>query len=475
MPNLKKLLPREPLSQLTPYLYLLVHGCFLLALMITGPEIFYSIEDYFLIPSFLFLGAAFSRKQSPAAVRKLLLSLSMVVWFLIASQKHDYWGLETRPTWLLSVYLLAYPFAALTGDGENKQGLRLIAGIFLSAAAVLILYAVLLTLDCLPEGLEKSVYWDGARLRDMWHPNIGACIFMIGIAFCLGFATETEKKWQKGLLIGFAAVLFVASGITNSRTSILMTCALVGGFVFFCIFKNNGWKRFLLGAAAALMVMVALFLLAGKAYDWNNDRLIAKYTAQLQAMEEARQDDSGEVSENAPSQETLEAPPVNVNKETGEISLQITNGQGSLAGDLRTLNNRTYIWRAALWLMRENPQFRIWGTGLTKDMVSSYNNFPVGHTHNSWMEVYVSLGIPGLAIALIFTLTAGLDALFLMFHRRTTMQQKVVCLLVICIMGAGFLEPYLFLSDKSYHFIDFLFFLCIGYMTQWREALRKKK
>ena len=276
---------------------------------------------------------------------------------------------------------------------------------------------------------------------------------------CVDGKTELRNMmWPAIITLG--AALAIADGFVQSGAGEVVIDFLVSTFG---PAMTNG------------RVMVALFLLAGKAYDWNNDRLIAKYTAQLQAMEEARQDDSGEVSENAPSQETLESPPVNVNKETGEISLQITNGQGSLAGDLRTLNNRTYIWRAALWLMRENPQFRIWGTGLTKDMVSSYNNFPVGHTHNSWMEVYVSLGIPGLAIALIFTLTAGLDALFLMFHRRTTMQQKVVCLLVICIMGAGFLEPYLFLSDKSYHFIDFLFFLCIGYMAQWREALRKKK
>lgn len=471
MPNLKKLLPREPLSQLAPYLYLLVHGIFLLLIMTTGTKIYDSIEDYMLIPSFLFLGAAFSKKQSPAAVRKLLLGLAMVVWFLLASRKHNYWGLDTRPAWLLSVYLMAFPFAALTGDGEKKRGLNLIAGIFLTAAFLLIIYAVLLTLDCLPEGLQEFVYWDGARLRDMWHPNIGACIFMIGIAFCLVFATGTKKTWIKLLLIPFAAILFLASGITNSRTSILMTCALIGSFVFFCIFRNNGWKRFLLGAAAALAVMAALFLLAGKAYDWNNDRLIARYTAQLQAMEEAAPDST---EEEASPTETVETPPVIVNEKTGEVQLQVTNGQGSLAGDFRTLNNRTYIWRGSLWLMRENPQFRLWGTGYTGDLVSPYNNFPVGHTHNSWMEVFVGLGLPGLVIALVYTLAAGLDALFLMFHSRTTMQQKVVCLLVICIMGAGFLEPYLFLSDKSYHFIDFLFFLCIGYMAQWREALLKK-
>lgn len=470
MSNQKKAISLgSPSHSNVQFYYLLAAGIFQFLIMTLGYETYYVLEDYMILPSLLFLGAAFTQKITPTAKRQLLLCLLMVVWFLIAGKHHAYMGRLSRPAWLLSVYLMAFPFASLTGDGRRQKGLNMVAVIYLAASLTLIVFSLLLFFDCLPQSLQKSVYWDGARLRAMWHPNITACIFMIGIAFCLGFGFQAKKRWLKWLLWAAAALQFVASGITNSRTSILLTCALIGGVLFFCIF-NGSWKRFLAGIAAALVVMAALFFTASALYKGNNDRLIAKYTAQLQAA--AAETTPAEADAPA-ADETQPASaadlPVTVNESTGEVKLKGINGQGSFASDMRTLNGRTYIWRASLRAIREDPSILIWGTGYTGDIITPYNVFSVGHAHNSWAETLVGLGLPGLAIALIFTFSAVWSALCLLFRKGTDMWQKTIALLVICLLGAAFLEPYLFLSDRSYHFIDFLFFLCIGYMSQLRE------
>ena len=41
-------------------------------------------------------------------------------------------------------------------------------------------------------------------------------------------------------------------------------------------------------------------------------------------------------------------------------------------------------------------------------------------------------------------------------------------LLTLCLLGCALLEPYLFVVDVSYHYLDFLFLLCLGYLNLWR-------
>ena len=46
-------------------------------------------------------------------------------------------------------------------------------------------------------------------------------------------------------------------------------------------------------------------------------------------------------------------------------------------------------------------------------------------------------------------------------------------MLTLCLMAAAFLEPYLFYTGISYHPVDFLFFLCAGYLAHWQEAYNR--
>lgn len=410
---------------------------------------FFSAETYLIIPALLFLGTALTRELSPQAKRQLLLCTAMVLWFIVTETVHRANDMPTRSFGLfLAVYLLPFPFAAVTQDGAAQKGLTLICRVFIAAGLTLVVYTALLMLDLLPAPLASYVKWDGARLSIILHPNLCGSLFMIGIALCLGFFFRAERKGQKLLLLLAAAAQFLCMSLTHSRTPTILTCCLVGAAAFFAIWRRNGWKRFAAGAAAALVLVCTLFLTSDAVFQRNNDRLIAQASRQIQES----------------SADT--AAPIRVNA-AGE--LQGGSGQGTLKNDLRTFNARTHIWSAVFQALQETPSILRWGIEPVSPTLSYYYGGFLEHTHNSWLETLFRLGIPGLIIALIFTLTAVWDAVSLLF-RNEDMGKNCIALLVLCLLANGILEPYLFCEILLNHFFDFLLFLLMGYMTQWRKA-----
>lgn len=177
---------------------------------------------------------------------------------------------------------------------------------------------------------------------------------MIGIALCLGLSFSCNKPYSKALLIFACAVQFLFLSLTNCRTSILMTCALVGGIFFFGIYRG-GWLRSVLYAFLALLLMLGLFVLSGTLYDANETALIEKYTNQLESESE----------EQAPAASVPSGSvtiPVKTDSQTGEVTLEAVNGQGSFMSDLKTLNGRTIIWRSALNALQDNSRILLFGT-----------------------------------------------------------------------------------------------------------------
>lgn len=53
--------------------------------------------------------------------------------------------------------------------------------------------------------------------------------------------------------------------------------------------------------------------------------------------------------------------------------------------------------------------------------------------------------------------------------------KSVAALLVLCILGCSFLEPYLFGAYMEKQPIQFLFLLLSGYLDCWRAELREAK
>ena len=437
---------------------------------------YYLAENHVIVPCLLLLGWALREKQTVFARRRLLLAVAAVSWFVIVQCIHKLSGMENHPmATVFLVYLMAFPFAALTDD-RDSAGLWQIGGMFVAAALVLAGYTVLLLLDLVPGGLENHLFWDGARLHALWHPNNAANYFMIGIGFCLAFCVPARKRLTKVLLLAAAAVQLMAMALTNCRTTLLLTGAMLGGTLFFLIFRG-GWKRFVLGLAAAALVLVGTFQLSGMFYRWNNERLLASFQTAQAAAEEPAYPEAVQLAaltlEEIPTEEVpaAEAP---AQEQTEPVILEDTgvilgdNEQGTLSKDMRTLNGRTGIWGAALKAIRDSKALMLWGTEYSGTIISAYHpQFPVVHAHNAWMETLMRMGIPGLLMSLVFTALSVWSAAKLILSAETVLWKKIIAMLAMCVMASGFLEPYLFITNVYYHVTDFAFFFLTGYLDFW--------
>lgn len=413
-------------------------------------------ERYLAFPAMGFLGASLCRELSPRAKRTLMLSAFMLGWFFLTQTIHQAVELDRKETGtFFFVYGMAFPFAAVMEDGQRQRGLKLVAGLFLTVSILVVAYAGLLTVGLLPPALEEWVYWDGSRFTAMGHPNISACLLMIGIGIGMGVCLKTKKPVLKGLLLALAVGQYITISLTNGRTTMVMTSLLLGGIVFTAL-RGPNWKRLLAALLAGVLAAALAFVASGWIYKANNDRLIRQYAQQAAvSAEEAPPADT----QAADSQEET----LYLNSEGVLVGSQ---GQGSWENDIHTLNGRTYIWRAALEGLKENSKVVLWGTEYVDLIVSRYNYFDVVHTHNSWLEAIYRLGLPGLAVALVLTLMAARDIVLLLW-RGDDPWKSCIALLTACLLGCAMLEPYLFVADVSYHYLDFLFLFCLGCMNEW--------
>lgn len=421
---------------------------------------YYYVETYLIVPCAAFFALSLLSKVPSHARKSIFLCLAMVVWFMVTQTAQRLQGMEPKVIGMFfCTYLLAFPYASVTEDSARQRGLKWITGIYIAVSLVLCVYASMLYFGLLPDWFHNEVRWDGARLLALWHPNICACLFMIGIALCLGLFFSCRKPYGKALLIFACAVQFLFLALTNCRTSILMTCALIGGIFFFGVYRS-GWLRAVLLAFLALLLMLGLFILSGALYEANETALIEKYASHLES----------EDSEQAPAASVPSGSitiPVKTDSQTGEVTLESVNGQGSFMSDLKTLNGRTTIWQSALNALRDNKRILLFGTEYVGTSISYYNPFPVVHGHNSWVEITFRMGLLGLIFALGFTWIGLRSAVTLIFDPKTDMWKKSISMLTLCVMVAGALEPFLFSADISYHFLDFFFFICLGYLDTW--------
>ncbi len=276
------------------------------------------------------------------------------------------------------------------------------------------------------------------------------------------------------VLVLLGAVILVqmaAMALTNCRTTLLLTGAMLGGILFFVIFRKGGWKCFLLGFVVACLMLVGTFKVSGVLFQWNNDRLLSSYVAAKEAQKAA----AAAVPEETAAVETVAAEEVST-EATVENELVIkenigvlvgNNEQGSLSEDMRTLNGRTLIWTSALKVIRDNKKILLWGTEYPGTAISAYNWFPVVHAHNSWMETQMRLGFPGFVMAMVFSVLSVFSAAKLLLSSGTELWKKIIAMLAMCVMGTGFLEPYLFITNVYYHVTDFTFFFLTGYLDFW--------
>ena len=402
--------------------------------------------------------------------RDVILGVLMVLWFLALelNRRINYIPMQSLTIFAV-VYLVALPFAAMTQDRDRQAGIRLVSGFYIAAALFLLaLSLILLAGGKLLSSLAGQVYWDGARLFVLHHPNIASRIFMIAIALCMGFSGQAKQIWVKALLLLAAALLFVAAALTNCRAVIVATCFILAGNAFFMVY-NRTRKRFIPSAIAAIAAAVVLITASNALFQWNSTRLlnqlsIETVSEQVIIVEETSPNAGITIQE-------LTLPEVIPLAETPEQNLQgnANSYQESLLSDLPTLNGRTYLWISFLEKIWFEPAILLRGVVDTRLV---WGNL---HTHNAWLEALIMLGLPGFILVLFFSWNATWSSFRMLWHNSAGMFRKNIALLTLATMVAALLEPCLFITYTEWSFSDFFFFLCLGYLFLWNKELPRKR
>ena len=234
---------------------------------------------------------------------------------------------------------------------------------------------------------------------------------------------------------------------------------------------NHSLFKLILFLVAAV-IFAGAFKISGSLYQWNTDRLIAQIYAQQEESAYAgshipeTEASAAQLEETVPQTSASQVPET----ENTEIVIEGHNSQGTLINDFRTLNARTYIWKAAVTAIRENKVIAPIGTAYPGTAISVYNPFEVFHSHNSWLESLMRMGLPGLMMSLMFTVLSVWSAAKLILNRSVEQWKKILAMLTVCLLGTGFLEPYLFITNVYYHVTDFAFFFLTGYLDYWENA-----
>ena len=382
------------------------------------------------VAALAFLALAVRKPMSKTAKWHLGFGVALVGWMIAAKYFH---GLFGEPKEYIGVvlqrFLVLLPFGALMQDEKECKGIEGAGILTLGVCGYLCFWSVLLLFDLVPAWMQSQVNWSGSRMNTLWNPIIFAVILFMGIILCVAFCFRVKKKWQRAALLAFAAVQFLFIGMTHSRTVILMLCAFAVGTFFFVFGQGSARKRIAWGLAG-VAVAAGLYGASEAVYNANNQRLIAQMDT---SNEEIWINDQGYITDG-------------------------TTDQGTLKEDMGSLNGRTTTWKIVLEAVRNNRELRIFGTSQFRKNIRK----DMSHSHNSWLEMLVYLGIPGLVFSIVLTveILIALARIFLFSRDKT---QLVLALFVLCMLPIGVMEPFLFCTA---HLGD-LFILVCGYLWTW--------
>jgi len=287
--------------------------------------------------------------------------------------------------------------------------------------------------------LGTNIYMSaGLRLQAGNHPNICACMFLVAMMLGAWLVVHAKRRWLVAP-VGLASLgAYLAVALTASRTVMLQLGCFAAVLVLIIILRSLKaamWKKVLLGVLAGTVCLVLVFV----SFDWAAEGINAMANRMTAHAESA-------------------------------ASTKVV-AHRSILRDLATMTGRTAHYRDVLKMISQRPKILLTGM-LNSDIVQALmESAGVEHTHNSFLQTLVNMGIPGLLMALFFTVRAVTVSFRLIFSARARFADQMLAGILLTFLISTIPEPYLFTEYLT--IANMPFFLVFGYALEAERALRE--
>lgn len=256
-----------------------------------------------------------------------------------------------------------------------------------------------------------------SRLRPVYHPVDGGIMASAGIAVAIvGMCITRNKLGKAGYLLAIIAI-FIAGAMTATRTFFIVNageCAIAVSLVFYSLLFRGKMNKSRYKTVIKWIALIAIFVavLVG---------LIFLQPHFFSAYEYIIRNGSFPVSSACAEEEIQAVKPF--------VSFREFKTEGSMDA---FLNGRYTIWRNAIALFKQEPKILLWGESAYKSMekINAIRReaglFSVSHTHNTFLQILLENGIPGLMLYLGFILIFIWQALKLMLDPSIPIWQRIM-------------------------------------------------
>ena len=411
-----------------------------------------AIMHYAAPAGFAFLGMTFLSGRIKASIDERI-ALLYPAWYLISRLLLRELYLDDsfyNFCSLCIIYSLAFPFAHWAKDEQKKAGLCAVAILFTVTYGILAWIGILAAIDkqsiTLPY-LGTVFTVDGRRLGMGTHPNVTAGIFFSAIVLMVWLAFYLKKRWVVLPASVLGLGLYLAIGLTDSRTVMIQVCVLFAVVAFLSCQRlkiPSQIVRYSIAFGAAAAVLVLTYFSFAIMIEWLNlayNQMIPKAIA-----------------------ETAD----HIAQETEHLS---AGRSVLLYAD--SLYGRDVHYQGVFKLIADHPDVLIRGTRVSDlSMVMDYLGGV--NAHNSYLQVLIDMGIVGLLLAVWFTIRVLWVAIRVVFHheKRSTFADKILAVLPLTLLLNAATESYVFTELKPYYCL--IFFLTLGYAIAHERTLRVK-
>lgn len=293
----------------------------------------------------------------------------------------------------------------------------------------------------------KGTWYIGVNLGDHRlylnaYVTTGAVKMGLSVLLAALGAALSRRKAARALYILCALVQLSCLSLTDCRTAFIAVGVGLGAMLAVCLLhakrSARRWMRHALAAAAIPLCAVAAYIcLSGL----------------LTAL-------SPHVPQTLDNLTLPELPAHLLSHAAAEGAVQ---HRALEAGNL--FNDRQIIWRAALRLLRYEPEFLLTGTttalspALTNLYVMpvEYTGRPFAHVHNIYLQTLVSWGVPGLLLLGVFLLAFLRAAWRVMVRHELPVWQRFAPIPALYVMLCDMVDCFTRLSEDS----PMLLFACL--------------